>query len=106
MVYVDEAHAGDGPPEDRLDFGIPKSIDDRRRAACELVCRLNLKAPVLLDNMQNTTYRDYGVASARLYLIDPDGRVAYKSTTAPQTFRPESLDPHLIRILPRTPTVR
>ena len=104
---MQEAHAGDGPEEDAEFFARHDTIEHRRAAACEFVSRAGLRAPVLLDNMENSTFRDYGIDSARLYVIDSTGRVAFKSPRSPLQFNPAELAPILSRLLrdQRLPTM-
>jgi hypothetical protein len=99
VVYVQEAHAGDGPAEDAELFAQHDTIEHRRAAACEFVSRAGLMASVLLDNMENSTFRDYGIDAARLYVIDSRGRVAFKSDGSPLKFNPADLTPTLSRLL-------
>ena len=46
-----------------------------------------------------STFRDYGVDSARLYVIDSAGRVAFKSDRSPLDYKPAELDPILQKLL-------
>ena len=98
-MYVQEAHAGDEKGDDEAIFGVPRNTKERRRAACELVNRQGLKAPVLVYDVRDSTLEAYGVGSQRLYVIDARGRVVYKSRPAPQDFQPEKIHPVLTRLL-------
>jgi len=47
--------------------------------------------PALLDSMQNQVEKDYTGWPDRLYLIDSNGRVAFKSMAGPFGFEPGKL---------------
>ena len=98
VIYVQEAHAGDVSEKDSH-FDRHDSEDKRRAAACEFVSRTGLRSTVLLDNMRDSTFREYGVDSARLYVIDSAGRVAFKSDRSPLDYKPAELDPILQKLL-------
>ena len=79
-VYIQEAHPTDGRQSaGNLAEGIfyeqPKSIEEREELAQVCVLRLNLKMPMLLDNMSNEVDRRYAALPDRLYLLDENGVV-------------------------------
>ncbi len=64
------------------------------------VCKLGIKFPAVLDEFANSTERDYTAWPDRIYLIDAQGRVAFKSKPGPFGFKPEQLHSALGRLLP------
>ncbi len=52
--------------------------------ACAL--RLEFSIPTLIDDMENSTDQKYYALPDRLYLIDRDGRVAYRGAPGPFGF--------------------
>ncbi len=64
----------------------PNTPEERAAIArtCEL--RLNLPIPTLLDEMSNKVDRAYAALPERLYLIDAEGRIAYRSRPGPWGF--------------------
>lgn len=80
-------------------FQSPRSIGDRTHIAESCVRNLHIQIPALLDNFQNTTEVAYTGWPDRLYLIDKDGRIAYKSAPGPFGFAPSTLEAALRKLL-------
>jgi len=95
-VYIEEAHPTDGwqmPSnlKDHVLVASAKTFDDRDQAANLCVVKLGLHLPALVDDIQDTTERAYTGWPDRLYVIDPSGRVAYKSKAGPFGFHPDEM---------------
>lgn len=95
LVYIQEIHPADGwqvPANvtDTVLFEQPKTADDRAEMAG--VCMLNLKfdMPLLLDNMDNEVDLKYAALPERLYVVDVEGLVAYRSEMGPWGFDTEA----------------
>ena len=58
--------------------------------------------PALLDDPDNRVERAYTAWPDRLYVIDKDGRIAYKSAAGPFGFKPARVEETLKRILTAT----
>jgi len=56
------------------------------------VVKLGIKIPAVVDSFDNATERAYTAWPDRLYLIDRDGRVAYKSAPGPFGFHSKELE--------------
>ncbi len=54
--------------------------------------------PAVLDNIDNSTEAAYTGWPDRLYLIDREGRIAFKSQTGPWGFVPADLEAKLKQI--------
>ena len=93
-VYIKEAH-----PEDNVgayqvqanrDEGVvynqPASIGERAQIAEACMLHLNLAMPMLLDNMHNEAEEKYVALPERLYVIDKDGVLVYRSEPGPHGF--------------------
>jgi hypothetical protein len=97
IVYIREAHASDGwqmrinEIEDVI-FADHKSMDDRVQVAQACAIGLDIGIPMLLDEMTDEVNQAYSALPDRLYLIDADGRVAYRSGPGPWGFDPEEFD--------------
>ncbi len=94
-VYIQEAHPTDGQQSvgnlaDRIFFEQPKSVEEREALAQVCVLRLNLRMPMLLDNMSNEVDRLYAALPDRLYLLDENGVVVYRSTVGSPGFDVEA----------------
>jgi type I thyroxine 5'-deiodinase len=62
------------------------------------VRNLGIELPAVVDEPDNRTERAYTGWPDRLYLIDRDGRVAYKSRPGPFGFEPSELEAALRRL--------
>ena len=69
-------------------FASPKSFDERTSIADACVRKLNIQIPALLDTFDNATERAYTGWPDRLYVIDREGRVVFKSSPGPLGLRP------------------
>ncbi len=91
VVYVQEAHPTDGWQTDsNVRQGVlyrqHQSYDEREEVALACSIDLNIGLPVLIEEMDNAIDEAYGAAPERLYLIGPDGRVAYHGGAGPHFF--------------------
>ena len=78
----------------------PRTMDERAEIAntCEL--RLDISIPTLVDEMTNEVDEASSALPDRLYLIDGDGRVAYRSEPGPRGFRPDEFEESIKSCLP------
>jgi len=93
-IYVQEAHPNDGWQveanlRDDVVYDAPTTIDARADMAELCVLRLNMKMPMLLDNMSDEVDGKYNALPERLYVIDADGIVRFKSVAGSPGFKPE-----------------
>lgn len=104
MVYVREAHPLDGwKMESNARVGVavkqPATVAERA-AVCELFRkRLKPGLPVVVDGIDDPTGNAYSGMPARLYVIDPSGKVAYKSGRGPFGFKPGEMEQALVMSL-------
>ncbi len=73
-------------------FSSPKTIDERFGVADACVRKLGIEIPALLDHLNDTTEKAYTAWPDRLYVIDRQGRVAYKSKPGPFGFKPGDME--------------
>jgi type I thyroxine 5'-deiodinase len=78
----------------------PASFEARCAVADKCVTRLSIKIPALIDDLANSTEAAYTAWPDRLYVIDFDRRVVYKSRPGPFGFHPEEVAQTLKRLLP------
>jgi len=69
----------------------PKRYEDRINLAGACSINLKIELPVLVDTIENTIEAAYTAWPDRLYVIDRDGRVAFKSEPGPFGFKTELL---------------
>lgn len=72
--------------EEDVVFNQPASIDERAQVAQACMLRLDLALPVLLDDMDNSADEAYAAMPERLYVVDTQGRVAFKGAPGPWGF--------------------
>jgi cytochrome oxidase Cu insertion factor (SCO1/SenC/PrrC family) len=102
LIYIREAHpitsAGIHEPYRRENAAagieVPQPANEAERAsiALQMCTRLPLSLPALVDNMEDTTSRDYTAYPIRLYLVGRDGRIAYRGARGPSGFDPQELE--------------
>jgi hypothetical protein len=104
LVYVREAHPNDGwwmQSNQRVGIDVPqpKAFEARREIAAECQSRLELPIPFLVDDVDDQVGTQYSGMPNRLYLIDREGRVAFKSGRGPFGFHPRQLEQALVLLL-------
>jgi iodothyronine deiodinase-like protein len=102
-VYITEAHPSDvwqmqSNIKDKVVFASPKSEDERAFVAGACVRKLGIKFPSVLDEFGNSTETAYTGWPDRIYLLDQNGRVAYKSRPGPFGFSADELSVALKRV--------
>lgn len=83
-------------------FASPKTFEERVDVATACVRKLGIEFPALLDRIEDSTERDYTGWPDRLYVIDREGRIAYKSDPGPFGFDPSGMEETLKKILEGT----
>jgi hypothetical protein len=81
-VYLEEAHPSDGwqvssNVNDGLEFPTPGSLKERTELAQLCVARLGFTVPMLIDGLDNAAGTAYNGWPERLYVVSPEGRIAY-----------------------------
>lgn len=104
LVYVREAHPNDGwwsMNNRRVGIDLAQPTSDAQRCEVAGRCRdyLQLDLPFLVDNVNDTVGATYSGMPNRFYLIDREGRVAFKSGRGPFGFKPGELEQALIWLL-------
>jgi hypothetical protein len=99
-VYVREAHPVDGwsMGKDNLAKNIfqPKSRDERSKVARTCCSALNVTIPMVVDDMNDRIGHAYSGMPDRLYVIDAQGRIAYKGGRGPFGFKPAEMEQSLV----------
>lgn len=104
LVYVREAHPSDGwwmLSNQRVGVDLPQPRSGEERGAVAATCRqhLDLEIPFLVDTIDDAVGSAYSGMPNRLYLIDRDGRIAFKNGRGPFGFHPRQLEQALILLL-------
>lgn len=105
MVYIREAHTSDvwqdsDNLDDKVIFASPKNFDERNQMGQLCVAKLGIKFPAVIDTFDNATKRFYTGWPDRLYVIDRDGQLSYKSGPGPYGFHPQGVEETLHKLVP------
>ena len=104
VVYIREAHASNSRRPDReTNVKDPTTIGERLRVATTCREDLGLKLPMLIDDMRNSTDAAYSGWPDRLYLVDTQGKIAYRGDRGPRGFRTSELGDAIQALLKKTP---
>jgi type I thyroxine 5'-deiodinase len=104
VVYIQEAHPidawqlNDNIKDDVL-VATTKTADERDNVAGVCLTKLGIELPAVIDEPDNRVERAYTGWPDRLYVIDRDGRVAYKSAAGPFGFKPAEVETSLKRLV-------
>ena len=104
LIYVREAHPSDGwwmqsNQRAGIDLSQPKDISQRRTVAQTCQKHLDLDIPFLVDTVDDRVGSVYSGMPNRLYLIDQQGRIAFKNGRGPFGFHPRQLEQALVLLL-------
>ena len=84
--------------KEQVVFASPKNEEERAFVAGACVRKLGIEFPAVLDEFGNSTEKSYTGWPDRLYLIDGQGRIAYKSKPGPFGFKPDELAGALAKV--------
>lgn len=103
-IYVREAHPENGwkmEVNSRLGIEViqPKTYSERVSVATQCHGLLNYTMPLLVDEIDDRTGNAYSGMPARMYVIDPRGKVVYKGGRGPFGFRPREMEQALVMCL-------
>jgi type I thyroxine 5'-deiodinase len=76
---------------DKVLISSPRDEQERASVAGTCVRKLGIKFPAVVDGFDNLAETAYTGWPDRIYLIQPHGRIAYKSKPGPFGFHPEEL---------------
>lgn len=103
-IYVREAHPTDGwKMESNTRLGVaveqPKTYAERTAVATQCHQLLKPTMPLLVDEINDPVGNAYSGMPARLYVIDRQGKVAYKSGRGPFGFKSGEMEQALVMAL-------
>jgi hypothetical protein len=104
IVYIQEAHPIDAwQVDDNLEDDVlvasTMTMDDRLKAAGMCIRNLGIELPALIDEPDNRAERAYTGWPDRLYVIDREGRIDYKSAAGPFGFKPADVEAALKKLV-------
>jgi hypothetical protein len=77
----------------------PKTLDERVKVCDQFCQKLKPKMPVVVDEIEDTAGNLYSGMPGRYYVIDPHGKVAYKSGRGPFGFKTGELEQAVVMSL-------
>jgi len=86
--------------KDQVVFASPRNEEERAFVAGACVRKLGIKFPAVIDGFDNTVEKAYTGWPDRLYLIDRNGKIAYKSKPGPFGFKPDELKTEIAKLAP------
>jgi type I thyroxine 5'-deiodinase len=104
VVYITEAHPTDiwqmqSNVHDHVLFQNPTTTAEREQVAGSCVRNLHIAIPAVIDGIDNKVERQYTGWPDRLFLIDKDGIVRYKSAPGPFGFDPKTLSAAIAQVV-------
>jgi type I thyroxine 5'-deiodinase len=87
-------------------FADPKNEDERSQVASSCVRDLKIELPALIDDARNSTERAYTGWPDRLYLIDQQSVVRFKSKPGPFGFHVKDLAQAVRSLVPAKSAAR
>lgn len=104
-VYIKEAHPEDewqmdSNEKENVCYPQPKNLADRVAIATDFVKRFHYEVPLAVDDMANAANEAYAGWPERFYVIDENGKVAFKGKPGPFGFHPEEVESWLARRFP------
>ncbi len=90
-MYIQEAHPEDGWQivmnlDEDVIYKQPKTDGERASIAQDCMRKLDFEMPMLLDPISNEVDTAYAALPERLYVLEPGGRIAYRSEPGPWGF--------------------
>ena len=97
VVYIREAHPEEGwvvNPNRAADILIndPETNEERVEVAASGAVNLQIRMPVVVDDVDDAIASAYGALPDRLYLIDRDAIVTFQGDPGPWGFDPAALE--------------
>ena len=97
VVYIREAHPEEGwvvtmNRDEGTRIDDPTTTEERNEVAATCAIRLEIRMPVVVDEIDDAIARAYGALPDRLYLVGAGGRIAFQGGPGPFGFDPSALE--------------
>lgn len=100
LIYLKEAHASDSRrPNKNIIISQHTTLEERKKAASSCVADLKLSMPLLIDDMKNTVGDAFTGHPDRLFILSPDGTIAYRGDRGPFGFKVDEMKAALEKLL-------
>jgi hypothetical protein len=103
-MYIREAHPTDGwqvqaNVKENILIKDPKTLEERQQVAKEFASQFKVSLPILVDTLDDQVEKAYAGWPDRLYVIDAQGKIAYKGGPGPRGFQVSEIPPVLDKLL-------
>ena len=99
-VYTKEAHASDGRrPSRTVKIATHKTLEDRKESAVSCIAAIDLKIPLLVDDMKDSVGNAFYGHPDRLFILSPGGTIAYRGDKGPHGFDVDEMKTALAKIM-------
>jgi len=88
-----------GGGTDEVSVTQPKVYEERVDVAKSCQAGLDLKAPFVIDEMDNGVGTTYGGSPDRIYIVGKNGKIHFKGEKGPRGFKPDEAEESLKQIL-------
>jgi len=86
-IYIREEYPIESPsPASHVKISQPKTWLQRSEVAGQCSQDLNLTLPLLVDDISDTAAQTFEAIPDRLYILAPDGTIAYQGPPGPKEF--------------------
>jgi hypothetical protein len=94
----------DSNEERGVSLAQPTTFEERTAVANRCATHLDFPWATVVDDLDDKVGHAYSGMPSRLYVIDQEGKVAYKSGRGPFGFKPAEMEQSLIWLLAETPS--
>ena len=77
----------------------PKALEERQKVAKDFAAQFKVSLPILVDTLDDKVEKAYAGWPDRFYVINSEGKVAYKGGPGPGVFKAAEIPPVLDRLL-------
>ena len=70
-----------------MEIAQPKTFEKRQEVAQGCSAALDLKIPILVDDMEDSVSKAYSGFPDRLFILEPGGKIAYSGGRGPWGFK-------------------
>lgn len=84
---------------DKILIKDPTTDAERRKVAEDFAKQFKLKLPILVDSLDDKMEKAYAGWPDRLYVLDGNGKIAYRGEPGPRGFKPNEIPAVLDKLL-------
>lgn len=89
----------DANVQDKVLVQDPKTLEERQKVAQDFAAQFKVSLPILVDTIDDQIEKAYAGWPDRIYVIDAEGKIAYKGGPGPRGFQVAEVPPVLDKLL-------